>query len=457
MGLRPRVLLGGVLLFAACHDAVSGIGSQANGPSFSVVTDVTVTDLGTLAGGTFSQATDVNAAGQAAGYATTSGADFLSAHAVTWIPGEGIRDLGTLPGGNHSIALGVNNLGHVVGYSRTSTGIRPIHAFLWTPLSGMTDLGVVAGDESVALGINDAGQVSGWSTTASGEVHATVWNATGAISDLGTLGGDFSRLNFLNDFGQAAGGSRTAPNTFGPIQAFVWSSTAGLRPIGAINNGPTSEAIRINNLGQVVGLTSVDPASTYPVHAFLWTARDGMRDLGSLGGDYADALGINDLEQVVGLSTVTGQNFLDARPFLWTVEGGLVQLPAFGGEAGRAYDINDRGVAVGSARTAAAEDHAALWTITLTPPTPVEQVDNVAEELNNAVDVGALPAGPAQGLLAKLDAATRQVGRGNPSGAVNLLEAFIQQVEALVAGGALGQAVADSLIDAAMRAITELR
>jgi len=85
-----------------------------------------------------------------------------------------ITDLGTLPGGTFSIAYGINNHGQVVGYSDTASGEG--HAFLWQK-GEMTDLGTLPGGTfSIAYGINDGGQAVGASDAASSEVHAVMWS-----------------------------------------------------------------------------------------------------------------------------------------------------------------------------------------------------------------------------------------------------------------------------------------
>jgi probable HAF family extracellular repeat protein len=85
-----------------------------------------------------------------------------------------ITDLGTLPGGDFSVAHDINSRGQVVGFSETASG--GFHAFLWED-GRMTDLGTLPGGfESVAHGINARGQVVGFSTTASGERHAVLWS-----------------------------------------------------------------------------------------------------------------------------------------------------------------------------------------------------------------------------------------------------------------------------------------
>jgi probable HAF family extracellular repeat protein len=69
-------------------------------------------------GGSFSEAYDINDAGQVAGFSGTPG----GIHAfITGPNGMGMRDLGTL-GGNLSYAYGINDAGQVVGYSETAEG-----------------------------------------------------------------------------------------------------------------------------------------------------------------------------------------------------------------------------------------------------------------------------------------------------------------------------------------------
>src|SRR4051812_28169634 len=70
-----------------------------------------------------------------------------------------MRDLGTLPGGTYSYVRAINESGQVVGSAGTADG--EVHAFRWTPSSGMQDLGTLGGSDSYAQAVNAAGQVTG--------------------------------------------------------------------------------------------------------------------------------------------------------------------------------------------------------------------------------------------------------------------------------------------------------
>jgi probable HAF family extracellular repeat protein len=115
-------------------------------------------DLGALPGQFVSEAHAINDKGVIVGFSEDS--ETQQRHAVLWTSyGDGsIQDLGTLPGGHSSWALGVSNSGQVVGASQTKNGL--IHAFLWTPESGMQDLNDLVTTLAPGIVLTDANAIS---------------------------------------------------------------------------------------------------------------------------------------------------------------------------------------------------------------------------------------------------------------------------------------------------------
>jgi probable HAF family extracellular repeat protein len=130
-------------------------------------------DLGTLPGGTFSNAQGINSSGVIAGYSndTSSGSNFLT---VAWDPSGNIHNLGTLPGGTSSAGYDINDSNQIVGFSATATSASD--AMIWTQKGGMKDLNNLIPPNSgwvlvLANWINNLGQITGYGTI-NGENHA---------------------------------------------------------------------------------------------------------------------------------------------------------------------------------------------------------------------------------------------------------------------------------------------
>jgi len=433
----------------ACHDATPTDALSLIGtPQASLVTNITVSDLGfevTLV--PFFGGLGINANGDVA--AALLDAQFRS-RAVLRAADGNLIDLGTL-GGSQAAANDVNDLGQVVGWSYTSD--NPVsHAFRWTVGTGMQDLGTLPGGHfSYASAINNLGQVVGFSD-GPGNDHAFLWTAERGMQDLGTLGGPFSEALDINDLGQVVGSSTLSNST---TRAFLWTPSTGMHDLGGLVSAGYSEALGLNNLGHVVGRAGTQTAD----HAFLWRPESGMVDLGPSSGcsSDADAFAINDFDQVVGRLTIVSKVLAACEAFVWTAEGGMVDLGGLGGSFPEARTINNVGQVVGASDNPTnTQFRATLWTVQFTPPTPVEQILRVETELQNAVSVGALSDGQADGLRAKLEAATQQFNKDNLGSAINLIQAFIRQVQSYTNAGIVSAPAGQSLIDAAQSAINEL-
>ena len=249
--------------------------AHANPPAY------TLTDLGTLPGGTSSSSAGVNGGGQVTGQADTMD---NATHAFLSAPNGGaLQDLGTLPGGYFSIGWGVNAGGQVTGQANTSGGSN--HAFLSGPNGGpLQDLGLfVGGTFSNGMAVNASGQVTGRADSGVGRIGSNHYDHAflsgpngGALQDLGTLPGDSTSEGFsVNASGQVVGYSRSGA---GELRAFLYSGGV-MTDLGALVT-PGSAFARfyiatgITDSGVITGqglTTGFDPGSTVQTHAFLLT------------------------------------------------------------------------------------------------------------------------------------------------------------------------------------------
>lgn len=90
------------------------------------------------------------------------------------------------------------------------------------------------------------------------------------------------------------------------------------------------------------------------------------------------------------------------------------------------------------------------------PSTPEQQVEALIHAVDVLVDQGALGDAIGAALTAKLDVADAMLDQGNLHAAVNALQAFINQVNALVRSRRLSPSAAQALIDAAYAAIERI-
>ena len=131
----------------------------------------------------------VGESGACAAFNPNSGEHIQSLHAVLWEAGR-VVDLGNLGGKGQILghqAHAINNNLEVIGTSDYA-GDKATHAFRWTKIAGMQDLGTLDGDaHSVGIAINDRGVITGISASADfSAIRAFVWHG-GAMMDLNQL------------------------------------------------------------------------------------------------------------------------------------------------------------------------------------------------------------------------------------------------------------------------------
>jgi probable HAF family extracellular repeat protein len=133
-------------------------------------------DLGTLGGGD-AWAVALNDFGQVVGYSAIASTGFLN-HAFLYSGGK-MRDLGTLPGGTSSDASGINIFGQVVGSGDVADEGNFGHGFVYL-YGQMFDLNELLSSDAkgwlvfFALGINDLGQIVGSAVNAAGTIHSVI-------------------------------------------------------------------------------------------------------------------------------------------------------------------------------------------------------------------------------------------------------------------------------------------
>ncbi len=352
----------------------------------------TVTDLGTLPGGNFSQPFFITKNGRVAGSSNLADG---SSHAVVWA-GERADDLGTL-GGSNSIAFGLGHYGQAVGEAETSASDPDGEDFcgfgthlICLPFESangvMNPLPTLGGNNGAANAISNRGEVAGLAENSTPDpgcpapqvlqFQPVVWEK-GVIHRLPTVGGDPDGVAYeINDNGEVAGASGTC-TTFNPnflnnllaVHALLWENgkATDLGNLGGqTGQAGGNAAYSVNNRGDVVGSSDLPGDTTF--HAFLWTRKTGMQDLGTLAGDVAsNSISINDAGSVVGLSLDASFN---PRAFLWE-KGLMTDLNTLIAGDSPLYlltgcSINSRGEITGLGLTSRGEIHTYLAT-----PTPV--------------------------------------------------------------------------------------
>jgi len=292
-------------------DTYSAFVSGANG--------IGLNTIGTL-GGTWSQATAINDAGQVAG--TAQLADGSRQAFIRASGGGALRALGALPGQTESYATGINANGQVVGRSFTGTPGTQFENGPQGFISGVQGgalraIGPLGTAPTLPTGINAAGRVSGELRVDSIYPLGFVTGPDGASPASGPP--FMGKATAINDEGQYTGWYM-GPDDMDRRNAVLVSAGGVMTPLdvaglphydpgwvgGSGQYGPVSSSLGldVNSAGQVVGsYTNRNLQSSY---AFI-TGADGVgvysvSELASQAGlslNFITATGINDAGQFV--------------------------------------------------------------------------------------------------------------------------------------------------------------
>jgi probable HAF family extracellular repeat protein len=110
-------------------------------------------------------------------------------HAFRFTPDLGMLDLATLPGSGRIISVpsSINADGDVVGYFGDASGGSATQAFVYTNRRGMIALGNLGGRQTQANYINDNGAIVGDATPPGSSLHAFLYTPASGVVDLNSL------------------------------------------------------------------------------------------------------------------------------------------------------------------------------------------------------------------------------------------------------------------------------
>jgi probable HAF family extracellular repeat protein len=285
----------------------------------------TLTDLGSLPGGSSLDAYGLNDSATVVGYGNSQDGN----RAFVWQNGS-ISNLGAWPDSWYSGAASINNAGVIVG----SSGQQAVQ---WSSGQISTLPALPGSSDASATAINQPGDVVG-----SSGGQAVVWRQ-GQVSALPTPSGNAqsSIAIGINDNGTIVG--RTFDAAY-QSSAVVWQN-GQTRLLDTPAPFTQSVAIDVNNRNQIVGYATQDNVD----QALLWEDGHALV-LAPIAGDKgAAAFDINDAGQIVGFSVLSSSG--EFRAALWdqgeTVDLGSQVIDAQGWSLSQAQAINAAGQIVG--------------------------------------------------------------------------------------------------------------
>ncbi|MEH6737696.1 MAG: autotransporter domain-containing protein [Sulfitobacter sp.] len=319
------------------------------------VLDDTITDLGTLPSGQYSEALAVSADGSViVGHSSTN----RGTHAVAWVDGSTTAtDLGIFPDGTSSRAIAVSADGTVIiGTANVSGGAS--HAASWVDGSTTpTDLGTLAEDPRLYSNARDVSAdgsvIVGHAYLDVNTIHATAWvNGSTTAIDLGNLNGRGSFAYGVSADGTVIVGAsdRTAVSWVGESRTLTKLTTI---------TGGESVANSVSADGNVIiGYGSASPGSK----GVSWVDGNTIGTfLEDLGGGKSRTSGLSADGNVIVGTAETAEETTHAAAW---VDGSTAatDLGTLGGADSAATAVSaDGNVIVGEASTDDGASHAAAW------------------------------------------------------------------------------------------------
>jgi len=310
----------------------------------------TITEIPPLGSGlVFMQ--DINDDGVAVGSAQMAGGGY---HAFRYTDLGGVQDLGALPGfGAQSFATAIAPDGAIGGHSDHADGTGSLFGYRYTPAGGHTEL--CPGGCSV-WDLNGSGQVVGLLLGREATTwQAFIWSASSGLHPLGTLGGTRSSASGISESGLVVGNAQLAGSATDDVgHAFLYDSRAAHPVLQDLNTraktpGWVLRGANDVNDAFVVGYGLHDGQS----HAFRMSLLTGqVDDLGTLAGAPSVGWAVNPTGDVVGW--VAKDAHSNVAVVYGRGLGGLRALndyvdPAQGWELQQANGINSHGAIVGMA------------------------------------------------------------------------------------------------------------
>jgi probable HAF family extracellular repeat protein len=355
------------------------------GPQTASAVPYFLTELGPAGADTLSCAYGVSLVGgapMAGGFSQDFAVTPNQRKPVVWNSNGVATDLlPLLPGatagtGNQTNAIDTN--GDVVG--ATIVGGNTVAFYL--PSGGAaTILPTLGGTGSTsATGVTNLGMVAGYSPATDGNTHAFVWSAVTGMIDLGQSGSASSAYAISADGNTIVG--TTGPNP----QACKWTRTGStwtMTPLVQFSQYNQTWAYAVNSSGNAVGGCFDYPQGGFPnvFQIALEYKFDGtIVRIGGVGSNSAYARGINDSGVIVGYDGTTSFVNYTGTPGANTA---LTSLLAPGQGTGwtftRAYGIDNNGDIVGYGKNAAGISRAYLLKPALTGDANLDGTVNIQD------------------------------------------------------------------------------